>query len=130
MFQTRSYNIAKGKIAKGGSRAISQSSCDRKDARDGRIASRLPLDASADRLIVSAADRRASGQALADSPDPAADTSSDAEVMSMLLDGQMPHHRLEAELGDASRAAGMRRTYVEATTAANDSAREWHLKQM
>ena len=62
--------------------------------------------------------------ALADSPDPAADTSSDAEVMSMLLDGQMPHHRLEAELGDATRAAGLRRTYVEATTAANESARE------
>ena len=123
MFQTRSYNIAKGKIAKGGSRAISQSSCDRKDARDGRIASRLPLDAYADRLIVSAADRRASGQALADSPDPAADTSSDAEVTSMLLDGQMLH-RLEAELGDVMRATGLRRTYVEATTAANDSARE------
>ena len=42
--------------------------------------------------------------------------------MSMLLDGQMPHHRLEAELG--ARATGLRRTYVEATTAANDSARE------
>ena len=92
------------------------------DARDGRIASCLPLDAHADRLDVSAADRRASGQALADSLDPAADTSSDAEVMSMLLDGQMPHHRLEAELG--ARATGLRRTYVEATTAANDSARE------
>ena len=92
------------------------------DARDERIASCLPLDAHADRLDVSAADRRASGQALADSLDPAADTSSDAEVMSMLLDGQMPHHRLEAELG--ARATGLRRTYVEATTAANDSARE------
>ena len=103
--------------------AIRHNQASTADARDGRIASRLPLDAHADRLDVSAADRRASGQALADSPDPAADTSSDAEVMSMLLDGQMLH-RLEAELGDVMRATGLRRTYVEATTAANDSARE------
>ena len=115
--------LAKGACAPSDLAINPQSSGDPQDARHGRIASCLPLDAHADRLDVSAADRRASGQALADSPDPAADTSSDAEVMSMLLDGQMPHHRLEAELGDAMRATGLRRTYVDSWESAVLTAR-------
>ena len=43
--------------------------------------------------------------------------------MSMLLDGQMPHHRLEAELGDAMRATGLRRTYVDSWESAVLTAR-------
>lgn len=46
---------------------------------------------------------------------------SDAEVMTSLLEGALPHHRLEAELGDASRAARLRRTYIEASSAAAGS---------
>lgn len=42
----------------------------------------------------------------------------DAEVMTNLLEGSLPHHRLEAELGDASRAARLRRTYLEASSTA------------
>jgi len=113
------------KISKGGvcsERSRNQSAIKRRPARCSTRTHRI-LPAHADRLDVSAADRRASGQALADSPDPAADTSSDAEVMSMLLDGQMPHHRLEAELGDAMRATGLRRTYVDSWESAVLTAR-------
>ncbi len=46
------------------------------------------------------------------------DAASDAEVISSLLEGKYPHHRLESELGDAARAAGLRRAYLEASTAA------------
>jgi len=44
---------------------------------------------------------------------------SDSEVMTSLLDGSLAHHRLEVELGDASRAARLRRTYLEASSAAS-----------
>jgi len=37
------------------------------------------------------------------------------------MDGTMPHHRLEAELGNAERAARLRRTFLEASAAAADS---------
>ena len=40
--------------------------------------------------------------------------------MAALLDGRLPHHRLEQELGDAERAVGVRRTYFEASSAASD----------
>lgn len=43
----------------------------------------------------------------------------DAQVMGALLEGTMPHHRLELELGDAPRAAHLRRTYLEAHAAAS-----------
>lgn len=39
--------------------------------------------------------------------------------MSELLSGTMSHHRLEKELGDPSRAARVRRTYLEASAAAD-----------
>lgn len=42
----------------------------------------------------------------------------DAEVMAALLDKRLPHHQLEAHLGDATRAARLRRTYMEASSAA------------
>ena len=44
---------------------------------------------------------------------------SDAETMSQLMDGSLAHHRLEAILGDALRAARIRRTFLEADAAAN-----------
>lgn len=44
--------------------------------------------------------------------------SSDAVIMASLLEGRMSHHRLEQDLGDAQRAATLRRTYLEAATAA------------
>jgi len=42
----------------------------------------------------------------------------DAEVMSRMHDGTLPHHRLESDLGDAPRAARLRREYLEASSAA------------
>ena len=50
--------------------------------------------------------------------DSASTPPSDAAVLSSLMAGDMPHHRLEAELGDAARAAQLRRLYLEATAAA------------
>ena len=38
--------------------------------------------------------------------------------MGALLDGSLPHHQLESTLGDALRAAKLRRTYLEVTSAA------------
>uniref|UniRef100_A0A7S2I0H4 3-hydroxy-3-methylglutaryl coenzyme A reductase n=1 Tax=Haptolina brevifila TaxID=156173 RepID=A0A7S2I0H4_9EUKA len=50
----------------------------------------------------------------------AAESPSDAAVMTSLLDGSLSHHRLEQELGNAERAVRVRRTYFEATSAASD----------
>ena len=50
--------------------------------------------------------------------DDASTPPSDAAVLSSLMAGDMPHHRLEAELGDAARAAQLRRLFLEATAAA------------
>lgn len=41
--------------------------------------------------------------------------------MSSLLEGTLPHHRLEQELGDAARAARLRRTFLEASSAAAEA---------
>ena len=43
--------------------------------------------------------------------------STDSEVMQSLMDGALSHHRLEAALGDSERAASLRRTFLEASSA-------------
>ena len=55
------------------------------------------------------------------SPDIEAAEPRDSDVMGMLLEGSLPHHRLEAVTGDPARAASLRRLYLEATSASHGS---------
>lgn len=70
-----------------------------------------------DRGLRSSAARHRSEPAVASGSE-VSSTSTDAEVMQSLMDSSVSHHRLEALLGDAERAARVRRTFLEASSAA------------